>query len=185
MQFGPRTFFFVLLLLALPIAAYWFLFKPLTERENAAKLEIQDKSQQLQTLHQALAGRTGMKGEIEELRKAISFLESRLPEEKEMDKVLKEVWQLAEKHDLNTRSVRSLKVTQGANYSEQPIRMVIYGKLKEGFYPFLWEVEHLPRLTKISEMKIDAEEKTGKVTADFVLTIYFEGTSQQKVAVAQ
>ena len=182
MQFGPRTLIFVILLLAMPIASYWFLFKPLDERVAAAKAEVQDKTQQLRSLRSALAGSSGMKGEIDELRKAISFLESRLPEEKEMDKVLKEVWQLAEKHNLITKSVRSLKVTQGTNYSEQPIRMVINGKLRDGFFPFLWEVEHLPRLTKISEMKIDADEKTGKVTVDFVLTIYFEST--QKVAVA-
>ena len=184
MQFGPRTLIFVILLLVMPIASYWFLFKPLQERVDSAKTEIQEKTQQLSALRTALAGSSSMKGDIEELRKAITFLESRLPEEKEMDKVLKEVWQLAEKHGLTTKSVRSLKVSQGANYSEQPIRMVINGRLKDGFYPFLWEVEHLPRLTKISEMKIDADEKTGRVTADFVLTIYFE-SGGQKVAVAQ
>ena len=185
MQFGPRTFIFVILLLAMPIASYLLMFKPLQKRKEEAATEMNDKRQQLQSMRKALAGKNSMQGEIDELRKAISFLESRLPEEKEMDKVLKEVWQLAEKHGLQTKSVRSMKVTQGPSYSEQPIRMVINGKLKEGFFPYLWEVEHLPRLTKISEMKIDLDDKTGRVTADFILTIYFEPAGGQKVAVAQ
>jgi len=33
MQFGPRTLLFVILLLAMPIAAYMFMFKPLNQQK--------------------------------------------------------------------------------------------------------------------------------------------------------
>ena len=83
--------------------------------------------------------------EIEKLRKAISFFEGKLPEEKEMDKVLREVWQIAEKNGLTTKSVRSLKPVAGNDYSEQPIRMVITGGFG-GYYNFLRDVEGLRAL---------------------------------------
>jgi len=41
--------------------------------------------------------------------------------------VLREVWQIAEKNGLTTKSVRTLKPVLGNDYSEQPMRMVITG----------------------------------------------------------
>ncbi len=62
--------------------------------------------------------------------------------------------------------------------------MVIEGQFYPGFFKFLSDVEQLPRLTKINEMKIDADDKNnGSITADLTLTIYFEAS--EKVAVAQ
>lgn len=185
MQIGPRTLIFIVLLLAMPIVAYLMLFQPMKENLEKAKAEIRQKNDKLASLNTAMAGQKNLTEEIEKLKKALEFLEGKLPEEKEMDKVLKEVWQIAEKNGLNTKSVRSLKAQYGASYSEQPIRMVIVGAFSPGFFNFLKEVEALPRLTRIGEMKIDKDEKTsGVVTVDLVLTVYFERQSQ-KVAVAK
>ncbi len=184
MQFGPRTLVFVLLLLAMPVAAWYYMFKPFDVHLAEIQQHTRDKSQMLDDLKKTTAQNRNMAADIDKLRKAIGFLEGKLPAEKEMDKVLKEVWQLAVKSGLNTKSVHSLKVEQGPNYSEQPIRMVITGPMKDGFYKFLSDVERLPRLTKIKEMKIEADEKVpGQVTVDMVLTIYFEAAD--KLAVAQ
>lgn len=118
------------------------------------------------------------------MKKAIAFLEGKLPVEKEMDKVLNEVWQLQQKSGLTTKSVHTLKVIQGGNYNELPIRIVTQGPMKDGFYKFLADVERLPRLTKVKDMKIESDEKNpGQVTVDMILTIYFE--AGQKLAVAQ
>jgi type IV pilus assembly protein PilO len=184
MQFGPRTLLFVVLLLAMPIAAYMLMFKPLNlEKENAIR-ETASKEQKLTDLASAMARTKDLSAEIESLKKAISLLESRLPEEKEMDRVLQEVWEKAKANKLNVKSVRNAKSIVGANYSEQPIKMVIEGPFP-GFYKFLADVEALPRLTKINEMKIDADQKNnGAITAELTMTIYFEANSE-KVAVAQ
>jgi type IV pilus assembly protein PilO len=184
MQFGPRTLLFVLLLLAMPIAAYMLLFKPLNLQKEAAIQDTRVKQQKLTELAAAMARTKDLPAEIENLKKAIAFLESKLPEEKEMDRVLQEVWEKAKSNKLNIKSVRNPKAVQGPNYSEQQIKMVIEGPFYPGFFKFLSDVEQLPRLTKINDMKIDADEKNnGAITAEIVLTIYFEAS--QKVAVAQ
>jgi type IV pilus assembly protein PilO len=184
MQFGPRTLLFVILLLAMPIAAYMLLFKPLNAQKDEALRDTQAKQQKLTELATAMARTKDLPAEIESLKKAIEFLENKLPEEKEMDKVLQEVTEKARTNKLNIKSVRNAKAVQGANYSEQQIKMVIEGSFYPGFFKFLSDVENLPRLTKINEMKIEADEKNnGAITADLTLTIYFEAT--QKVAVAQ
>jgi type IV pilus assembly protein PilO len=184
MQFGPRTLFSIVLLLAMPIAAYMFMFKPLNEQKMHVIEDTQQKQEQLNGLTTALARTRDLPGDIEKLRKAIAFLEAKLPQEKEMDGVLREVWQIAEKNGLNTKSVRSLKPVQSASYCEQPIKMVIVGPFAPGFFNFLRDVEQLPRLTRINEMHLLADDKnSGVISAEVVLTIYFE--AGQKVAVAK
>jgi type IV pilus assembly protein PilO len=185
MQFGPRTLIFVVLLLAMPIAAYMLMFKPLNLQKDAAIQETAQKEQKLQDLASAMARTKDLPAEIESLKKAISLLESRLPEEKEMDRVLQEVWEKAKTNNLNVKSVRNAKAVVGPNYSEQPIKMVIQGQFYPGFFKFLSDVEALPRLTKINEMKVEADEKNnGAITAELTMTIYFEANGE-KVAVAK
>ena len=185
MQFGPRTLIFFILLLAMPAVAYWCMFKPLNEQKATALEEIKDKRKQLNDLAKATAGEKNLAAQIEKLRQAVEFLERKLPQEKEMDKVLRETTALAEKNGLNTKSFRLLKVVTGPGYSEQPIKMVITGPMAKGFYPFICDLEGLKRLTKIGEMKIDADDKNpGMVSVEMTLTIYFEA-GNAKVAVAQ
>lgn len=180
MQFGPRVVLCLVMLLGLLAAAYHYTFEPMSERIADIKQETQVKREKLATLRTAAAGVQDLPTEIEKLRKAISFFEGKLPEEKEMDKVLREVWQIAEKNGLTTRSVRSMKPVLGADYSEQPIRMVIAGPFG-GYYNFLKGVEALPRITRISEMSVNKDTKTeGQVAAELVLTIFFDSAAKPR-----
>jgi type IV pilus assembly protein PilO len=187
MQFGPRTLLFVILLLVMPIAAYMFLFKPLNAEKDAALQETRERQQKLTEVASAMARTNSLPQDIENLKKAITFLEERLPNEKQMDQVLQEVWEKASANKLNIKSVRNPKQVDGPSYSEQQIKMVIEGPFYPGFYKFLSDVEALPRLTKINEMKVEADEKNpGSITADLILSIYFESShSPEKVAVAK
>ncbi|HVX85136.1 MAG TPA: type 4a pilus biogenesis protein PilO [Phycisphaerae bacterium] len=185
MQFGPRTLIFFILLLAMPAVSYWRMFKPLNEQKAAAIEDIKDKRKQLDDLAKATSGDKNVAAQIDELRKAVAFIENKLPKEMEMDKVLLKTTQLAEKDGLTTKSVRLLKIIDGPGYSEQPIKMVITGPMAKGFYPFICDLEGLNRLTKIGEMTITADEKNpGVVSVEMTLTIYFE-PGNAKVAVAQ
>jgi Tfp pilus assembly protein PilO len=116
---------FAVLLMALPVASYILMFKPRDAEIKLAEADIRARRDKLAALKQATSEVKDLPEEIEKLRKAIAFFEGKLPEEKEMDKVLGEVWQIAEKNGLNTKSVRTMKAIPGDNYSEQPIRMVI------------------------------------------------------------
>jgi Tfp pilus assembly protein PilO len=174
MQLGPRTVIFVVLLMVLPVSAYFLMFKPRDALMRAAIEETREKQDKLATLDRATAEVKNLPQEVEKLRKAIAFFEGKLPEEKEMDKVLREVWTQAEKNGLSVKSVRNLAVVADQNYSEQPIRMVIVGSAT-GFYKFLQSVEQLPRITRVGEMTIEADPKgDGIITSDLVLTIFFE-----------
>lgn len=184
MQPGAKTLLLIVLLLALPFAAYMLVFKKLAVEIDNKVQETQQKQQQLNDLSTALARSKDLPSDIAKLKKVISFLEAKLPQDKDMDGVIKEFWQIAGKNGLNTRSIRTLKVIPNASYSEQPIKINIVGTFSPGVFNFLRDVEQLPRLTRISDMKISADEKVpGQVSAEIIVTIYFEAA--QKVAVAQ
>lgn len=184
MQFGMRTLLFVVLLLGMLVLSYPILFKPLNERREARVKKTADEKQKLSDLAGAMAQTKDIAEEIKKLQGAIDFLTKKLPAETEMDTVLHEVWQAAKDNNLTVKSVRNQKVVEGVNYNEQPIRMVIDGPFYPGFFKFLSTVEQLPRLTKIKDMKIDADEKVaGAIEADLTLTVYYEPST--KVAGAQ
>ena len=58
--------------------------------------------------------------EIVQLRNAIDLYEERLPTQREVESILREVWELADKHDLTPKSVRTDKIQTTANYAELP-----------------------------------------------------------------
>jgi type IV pilus assembly protein PilO len=172
------------MLLALPLAAYQVLFKELDHKVSAAKEETLSKRQKLQDVAKQMSDAKELAAEVEALKKALEFCESKLPAEKDYNQVFDEVSKLAVKHGLTSKSVRLLKVVQGTDYSEQPIKMVLTGSFQKGFYPFLAQVERLQRLTRIDELKIQADDKIpGQATVEMVLTIYFDAA--RKMAVAQ
>lgn len=174
MQLSPRTLIFIVLLMALPLASYYLMFSPLNNEKLKAEVETREKLDKLSALSKAEAESPNLQTEIDKLQKAIVFFENKLPKEKEMDTVLHEIWQQAEKNGLNVKSVRNMSVKNGQNYSEQPIRMVIIGPAT-GFYKFLRSVEQLPRITRIGEMTIEGDPKgDGTIITDMVLTIFFE-----------
>jgi Tfp pilus assembly protein PilO len=184
MQFGLRTLLFVVLLLGMLVSSYPLLFKRLNEQRQQAIDQTKDKQDQLNKLAGKLAmAPQDIKAEIDTLHSAITFLHDKLPQEQEMDKVLTGITKAAADSSLNVKSVRlGAKPVQDDNYSSQTARMVLEGSY-DGFYKFLSNVEQMPRLTKINDMKIEADPKNnGAVMADLTLTVYYEAS---KVAVAQ
>ena len=144
--------------------------------------QIEARQERLRELNQATATLGDLKKEIASLEEAIRFFQSKLPNEKEMDKVLREVWRLAEANHLATKSIRTLPVDDkvaAAGPREQPIAVQLEGDFR-GFYGFLQALENQPRIMRINSMTVgklkDAPE--GQVQAAFNMSIFFERTGR-------
>ena len=142
MKLGLRELIFLVLMLALLGACYFFVFKPASDRRAVREEEINTKLKQLNDLRQSTAGINDLERKITELQQAISFFESKLPQERDIDKILKELWQMAEANQLQTRTIRTMKAERSSGYSEQPIEMSLAGDFR-GFYAFLLQLEKL------------------------------------------
>ena len=57
---------------------------------------------------------------------------------------------------------------------EQPLEIALEGNFNS-FYSFLLELEELPRIMKIREIRLEKQsDKEGVVSADFVISIFFQ-----------
>ena len=117
MQFGLRTLLFVMLLLGMLVLSYPLLFKRSTSSATMRLPKPGAKQEKLEALAGAMQDNANMSAEIDKLRTAIAFLESKLPKETEMDRVLQDVWKAAKDNNLNIKTVRNAKPIEGASYS--------------------------------------------------------------------
>lgn len=179
MRFGIREILFMMVLLALPVAAFYLVFQPRNVQITEAKAEIVRKEAKLQTLAEATAGIGDIEAEIAKLTDAIEHFQGMLPTDREVETLLREVWDLAAEHQLTAKSVRPDKIVPAAQYAELPIKMVIIGDF-DGFYSFVQDIEKLPRITRMPNINItkQRQDEAGVVQAELTLSIFFEDKSQ-------
>ena len=190
---GMRDLAFVAVLIAVPIASYFFVFKPRNEEIAKARAEINAKQVRLENLRR-LTSRIGDLGrEIVEREEELERLNQKLPDREGVDRILEQVTQLAQKSNLAVRSVKGEKVVPAGMAMELPLKTTIEGNF-DGFYQFLLDVEALPRITRVHSMKISKlgmgprdnpdEMVGGSMRAEFTLSIYFNDTTGSAAAPA-
>ena len=174
MKLGPREVLFLLLLLVLPAAAYRFVFQPRNEQIHQVRAQIIDKRAKLERLEQATRRIDDLGREIERLSDAVAMFEQKLPAEREVEVILKEVWELATARGLTPRSIRTDDTVDMQLYAELPLKMVIEGDF-DGFYSFLLDMERLRRITRLPQLRLENVDRyEGLIKADLVLSIFYE-----------
>jgi len=147
---------------------------PAVRRTDADRAAIQERRAQLVKLQRVAARISDLKKEIQRLEAALAFFEDRLPEEREIDVILREVWLIAESKSLTPRSVRTNQPETMPRYNSLPITLALEGPF-ESFYEFLLGLERLPRLTKVRQMQVTKSPVTeGVVQVDLLMDIFFE-----------
>src|SRR5690606_17152540 len=112
--------FLLAVLLALPLASWWLLFRPQNAEINQAKREIEHKRSVLQKVQETTARTKDLQRENEDIRKQIENIEARLPSNKELDTVVRQVSDLAVEAGLDAPGIESDKPVAAAMYMEQP-----------------------------------------------------------------
>ena len=186
MRIGLRELIFLLVLLAVPAAAFIYVFKPWNEQIHDATTEVELKQTRLDKLEEVRSKLDDITLAIERGRRSIDMIEAKLPGTKDEDVILEQVWRLAESNRLKVKSVKSEPQVPAANYMELPLKMIMEGPF-DGFYEFLLQLENLPRITRIHAMslsRLDGESTDaitpGGMRAEFTLSIYFEGSDQRR-----
>jgi type IV pilus assembly protein PilO len=174
MKFGPRELVFLIVLVAMPVSSYWFVFKPRNEEIAQAQQEIEHKELMLEKLSAATEQTDDLAAANERIAGAIELVESRLPGTKEVDVILDNVSELARESRLSLDRVKAGRPVTAARYMEQPLEMEISGNFDD-FYRFMLELERLERITRVLDMKLRRDDqRDGVMRATFTLSIYFE-----------
>jgi len=178
MKFGFRELIFLLVLLAMPVSSFWFVFRPQNEEIEAAKKEIEHKELLLEKLANATKQSTDLARQNSEKADAIALVESRLPGTKEVDVILEQVAELARKSKLELPKVKAGKPVAAARYMEQPLEMTMRGDFDD-FYEFMLKLELLERITRVLDLRLERiDRENGSMVANFTLSIYFEPEGQ-------
>lgn len=180
MRIGFRELIFFLVLLAVPVASFIYVFMPRNRETQQAMSDIEVKQANLDRLAEVSAKIDDLGLAIERGEQSIRIIEEKLPTEQHVDAILEQVWTMAEENGLVVKSVKSKKRVPAALYMELPLETVMEGDFN-GFYKFMLALEQLPRITRVHEMKLvrlatqpGGAQALGKVKAEFTLSIYFE-----------
>ena len=174
MKFGTREIILAVVMLGLLASSYFLVFEKANQKRANLQQEIERKQRSLAELRQQMSGTDNVQTRLAELRNAINFFEEKLPQGREIHKILDEVSELARNHALQTQTIKTNKAERSSNYSEQPVLISLSGDFYD-FYAFLQELENLPRLNKVLEMDLTKiNEKDGSMTASMTMNVFFE-----------
>jgi len=147
---------------------------PLLEKASADQEAIIARRAELIKVQRVVSRISDLKQEIKRLKDALAFFEDRLPEEREIDVILREVWLIADSKSLSPRRIQTDRPENGDRYNTQPITMTLEGGFGE-FYEFLLGLEQLPRITKVRQMQITkSPAQEGVIEVDLLMDIYCE-----------
>jgi type IV pilus assembly protein PilO len=169
-----RKVVFFVLLIGVAVVGYRYMIRPANKHLAEAKQRVEAKLAKLAEFEQATAAAEDLTKQLEQLKEAIEFFESRLPPTSEIHKVLEQVTVIAQKQGLKPKTISTLQKKNNNGYVEQPLKMELVGNFN-AFYSFLLELEMLPRIMKIRELELEKQgEQEGQVTADFIVSIFFQ-----------
>jgi type IV pilus assembly protein PilO len=169
-----RKLIFFVVVLGVALIAYQYMIKPANENLAETKKSLRQNLDKLREFEEATVAAKDLSEQLEQLQEAIKFFESKLPPSSEIHKVLKNVTVIAQKQGLRPKSIKTLRMKNNSGYIEQPLDMQLVGNFNS-FYSFLLELEKLPRIMKIRELKLDkARQQEGQIMADMVVSIFFQ-----------
>ncbi len=174
MKFGLREMILLMVLLAVPLSTFFLVFRPRNLEIAEAKKDIGIKRELLDQLRQATSQSDDLAKENSQIEQSIEAIEARLPTNKEVARVIRQVSDLALDAGLEPPQLTMDKPVKAALYMEQPLKMSIGGNF-HGFYDFMINLEQLPRITRVPDMKITRSDAVdGHMKAEFTLSIYFQ-----------
>jgi type IV pilus assembly protein PilO len=167
-------------LIGLPTVSYFYVFRPTQNQIDRAKSEVQHMQSILEKLKEESAKNADFERANQELQQSVAFIEQRLPTNQEIDNVVRQVSQLAIDSGLQPPAIRTNKPIAAGIYKEMPIDMETAGSFA-GYHNFLVQLEKLPRVMRIHNLKVLGQDRMAQQNADtpevkvtFTLSIYFQ-----------
>ncbi|QOI99939.1 MAG: type 4a pilus biogenesis protein PilO [Phycisphaeraceae bacterium] len=174
MRFGLRELLLLLVLLGVPVASFFLVFKPQNRQIEQAKSEVELKRTALAKLKQETARSDSLQADNDRIRDGIAATEAKLPSGKEVETVVRQVSDLAVANGLEPPSMKTARSIKAAVYMEQPLELSTRGDWR-GFFGFMRELQNITRITRMTDMKIRRlPDRDGQMEATFTLSIYYQ-----------
>lgn len=177
-KLGPRAALVLVVVVGLPVTSYFTFFRPANIKMQTEREDCDHKDKLLDKLEKITERDADLVKANEDIKRSVKIIEARLPSGKEMDGLVRQVSDLAITSGLKAPAIKSSKPVPAALYMEQPLEMEVTGSFL-GFFTYLAQIEKLPRITRIHDLKITGQNKDGEeIKAEFTLSIYFQDETQ-------
>lgn len=174
------AFFFVLV--AVPVSAWAFVFRPRNQEIAMARADVDLRMIQLEELREVEMINSDLETTLEQLEGALDELRARIPDAAGVEDILRRIAEITQENRLVVRSFKREKTVSSNHYAELPLKTVIEGSF-HGIHRFLIDLERIPRITRILDMKIENPNfnkmtragngiANGDVRAEMTITIY-------------
>jgi len=162
----------VFLLLIILAGGYFLLVQPRMAQLDTARAELAKVEAEL-SLNRALAANLSrFRTEAAQLRARLQAAQERLPNEKEMPGLYRQLTNLAQQTGLTVVLFQPREMKQEDVYAEVPITL----SAETGYHQlgaFFERMSRLPRLVSMKEMKLQGNEKgASSIRADVILATY-------------
>jgi Tfp pilus assembly protein PilO len=180
MNNNTRQIIFFVILIAVPLGAWIFVFHPRNQAIASARVDVDLKVAQLEELREVESINANLEVTLGDLQFALEDLRARIPDAAGVEDVLRRIAEIAQDNKLVIRSFRREKGVTAAHYTEMPLETVIEG-LFSGVHQFLFDLERMPRITRILDMNIEKPARmvrgsnqlsNGHIRAEMTITIY-------------
>jgi type IV pilus assembly protein PilO len=169
-----RKIVFFVVLVGVAVVGYQYMIKPANAHLAESKRRVDGKLSQLAKFQEASTAAEDLTKQLDQLKDAMTFFESKLPPKSQIHEVLEQVTVIAQTQGLKPKTIRTLDKKNNSGYIEQPLKMELVGNF-DSFYCFLLELEKLPRIMKIRELELGKQRNDdGEITADFIVSIFFQ-----------
>ncbi|GJQ28848.1 MAG: hypothetical protein HBSAPP03_07320 [Phycisphaerae bacterium] len=174
MNLGVRTACVLVVVVGLPLSSYYLVFRPTNAKLTLDRAECEQKEKYLAKLAELGERDADLNRANQEISRSVQMIEQRLPSGKEIDALVRRVSDIAVTSGLQPPAIKSSKPVPSGIYMEQPLEMEVTGSFV-GFFTFLAQVEKLPRITRVHDLKITGQNKDDtELKAEFTLSIYFQ-----------
>ncbi len=173
MNSGIRKIVFFLALIGMVYLGWAYMIKPANAELVVRRAQLQKDTDKLTEIEREKANAESLDEQIKQMEEAIHFFENKFPHKSQIHQVLSQVTEIISKYGLKPKTNIALKPEQSNGYIELPIKMQLEGSFNS-FYGFLLELEKLDRITKIRELEIKNDDKTGGIVANFTMSIFFQ-----------
>ncbi|HLC40325.1 MAG TPA: type 4a pilus biogenesis protein PilO [Methylomirabilota bacterium] len=161
--------FFLLIVL---VGGYFFMLQPKMIQVDTLRGELDKLEAELSQNRALAANLSRFRAEAAQLRARLASAQEKLPNEKEMPGLYRQLTNLAHQSGLTVVLFQPKEVKQEDVYAEVPITL----SAETGYHQlgtFFERMSRLPRLVSMKEMKLQGNEKgSGSIRADVTLATY-------------
>ena len=104
-----RQLGFIAVMVAVPVICWYFVFTPQNEMIDSIQEDIRQRQQKLDEVEALASNLEDLESIVESGLQAIELIESKLPRQQDVERILEQVWQAARTNGLVVKSVRSRK----------------------------------------------------------------------------